>query len=245
MNKVAIISAYQEELKPLVNGWRPLPLENAWQAYSAWRGRVGEAACIAVSAGMGKEAAARACAIAESLSEGLDALVSLGWAGALSHEVHPSRCYVVREVIDADSRERFLTDHLPLAASPIKLVTVGHVAQAPEKRRLAEEFHAVLADMEAAAVAKIAQDKKLHFYCFKAVSDGYDEVLPDFSEYSDARGRIRVPALLAHVAVRPKYWPAMARMRKNTAAGAEALGVALRNFFENMQTIPNRLQKGT
>jgi adenosylhomocysteine nucleosidase len=231
MTKLGVISAYRRELKPLVDGWRQLDLGGP-PGQNAWQGRIGAASCVAVSAGMGKNAAARACAIAESASEGLDALVSLGWAGALSCGVYPAQSYLVAEVIDADTAERFFTGPPPAAASPIRLVTVGHVVRAEEKRQLAERFQAVLVDMEAAAVAKIARNKGFAFFCFKAVSDKYGETLPDFSQYSDAQGQIRMPAFLAHAALRPKYWPAMARMGKNAKTGAAALSATLHDFLE-------------
>jgi adenosylhomocysteine nucleosidase len=188
--------------------------------------------CVVVAAGMGKNAAARGCAIAKSVLGSLDALLSLGWAGALTPGVRPARCYAVAEAVDADTGERFPTSPPLPSALVVNLVTLGHVARAPEKRQLAERFDAVLVDMEAATVARIAQATSLDFFCFKAVSDTYDEVLPDFSRYSDARGRIRMRALLAHTAFRPRYWPAMVRMNKNTKSGAIALAAAVQEFLE-------------
>jgi adenosylhomocysteine nucleosidase len=227
MSKFGIISALPGELKPLVHDWQPF----AWGiGQTAWRGRIGAVECVAVPGGMGKDAAARACEVAESASGGLDALVSLGWAGALSCGVFPARAYDVAEVIDAETGERFSPSLS--TASPIKLVSLGHVARAEEKRPLGERHGAVLVDMEAASVARIAKEKGISFFCFKAVSDAYDELLPDFGNYTDDQGHLRVPALLAHVIFQPRYWPAMARLRKNTESGALALAAALRDFLE-------------
>ena len=174
--------------------------------------------------------------IAESASGGLDGLVSLGWAGALSCGVHPARAYAVEEVVDADTGERFVSSLRPSVAPwfrpRLALLTLDHVARAGEKRPLAETYQAVLVDMEAAAVARMAKQKGIVFYCFKAVSDAYGEILPDFSRYGDAEGQLRMPALLAHTAFRPKYWPAMARMGKNAKTGAVVLAAALRDFLE-------------
>ncbi len=61
MRRIGIIAAMAGELKPLVQGWKPMP---ARQGESAWQGTVDGDSCIAVCAGMGKEAAERACAIA-------------------------------------------------------------------------------------------------------------------------------------------------------------------------------------
>ncbi len=233
MNKLGIITAFRGELKPLVESWQPIDIGAGRRGQAAWRGRIGLAECVAVSAGMGKDAAARACATAESASGGLNGLISLGWAGALWCGAHTAQAYVVAEVIDGDTGERFSASLPPSATSPIKLVTIGHVALAEEKRQLGERYGAVLVDMEAAAVARIAREKAIDFCCFKAVSDACGEVLPDFNRYGDGEGQIRMPALLAHLAFRPKYWPAMARMGKNTKTGAVALAAALRDFLEH------------
>lgn len=242
MNKFGIITAFRGELKPLVEKWQRLDLRAGRGGQAAWRGRIGTAECIAVPGGMGKDAAARACDIADSASGGLDGLVSLGWAGALSCGVHPARAYPVEEVVDADTGERFVSSLRPSSGSQpsgsqprgprLALLTLDHVARAGEKRPLAETYQAVLVDMEAAAVARMAKQRGIVFYCFKAVSDAYGEILPDFSRYGDAEGQLRMPALLAHTAFRPKYWPAMARMGKNAKTGAVVLAAALRDFLE-------------
>jgi adenosylhomocysteine nucleosidase len=82
--------------------------------------------------------------------------------------------------------------------------------------------------MEAATVARIARTEGIAFYCLKAVSDAPGEILPDFSRYTDSFGQLRLPALLAHVAVRPRYWPGLARIGRNGRGGAIAMASALR-----------------
>jgi adenosylhomocysteine nucleosidase len=213
------------ELKPLVQGWKPLHLP---RGESAWQGSLNGTTCIAVCAGMGVAAAERACAIAAREAP-LDALVSMGWAGALSCGMQPGDAYVVNEVVDAVSGERYPTHSPPRAgdAPPLKLVTIDHVAMAAEKRGLGQKYQAVLVDMEAAAVARCAQGHAIAFYCLKAVSDAASEVLPDFGRYTDGQGQLQLAALLAHVAIRPRYWPGLARMGKNGRKGAVAMAAEL------------------
>ncbi len=103
MRRVGVIAAMPGELKPLVQGWKPLHLP---RGESAWQGSVNGTTCIAVCAGMGKAAAERACAIAARETP-LDALVSMGWAGALSCGMQPGDAYVVNEVVDAASGDGF------------------------------------------------------------------------------------------------------------------------------------------
>ncbi len=228
MSRVGIIAALPGELKPLVQGWKPVPLPGAHKGQAAWRSRVEDVECIAVCAGIGSEAAAHAC---ELSAQGgvLDAIVSVGWAGALSCGIHPGNAYAVNEVIDALTGEYFPTNFpLPEGSGvPLRLVTTDHIVQYAEKRQLAELYQAVMVDMEAATVARFALRHNIAFYCLKAISDEIADVLPDFGRYTDADGHLRVGALLGHVAVRPKYWPAMMRMGQNAKSGARAVAGAL------------------
>jgi adenosylhomocysteine nucleosidase len=225
MRRIGIIAAMPAELKPLVQGWNPLHLP---RGENGWQGSIEGAPCIAVCAGMGKAAAERACAIAMREAP-LNILVSLGWAGALSCGLQPGDAYVVNEVVDGVSGERFPTQSPARAgnAPPLKLVTIDHVALAAEKRRLGESNRAVLVDMEAVTVARFARSQGIPFYCLKAVSDTANEVLPDFSRYTDTQGQLQLAALLAHVAIRPRYWPGLARLGKNGRKGAGAMASAL------------------
>jgi len=226
MKQIGIIAALPGELKPLVQGWKQV---RAGQGEGAWRGSIDGVDCIAVCAGMGTSAAERACNLA--VQEGpLDAMVSIGWAGALSCGMQPGSAYVLNEVVDGATGEKFTTYSPPRAgkAAPLRIVTIDHVAMPPEKRQLGTMFQAVLVDMEAAAVARFARRHGIEFYCLKAVSDLAGEKLPDFSRYTDSQGHLQLPALLVHVAIRPQYWPSLARVGRNGKNGAVAMAAALR-----------------
>jgi adenosylhomocysteine nucleosidase len=211
MSRIAIIAALPGELKPLVRGWQQ-------HGRNAWSARIGENEAIAVAGGIGDAAAQRAVerACAE-LSP--DVLVSYGWAGALTCAVKPRAACAISEVIDAASGERFATR----SSDGFRLITLGRVARADEKRGLAAQHQAVLVDMEAAAVARMAAARDMAFYCFKGISDDHNDSLPDFSRLINGNGELQMTALLAHVAVRPKYWPSLWRVGKNSSAAAEAL----------------------
>jgi adenosylhomocysteine nucleosidase len=224
MSRIAIIAAMPGELKPLVQGWKPLSTPSG---IDAWQGKLNSTDCVAVCAGMGRLAAERAVKVAIE-SGSVTALVSVGWAGALSCGMQPGSAYAVNEVIDAATGERFAT-RSTVDANParLRLVTIDHVAHAKEKRQLGETHQAVMVDMEAAAVARMARERQKAFYCLKAISDASGEILPDFSRYTDQQGHLRLAALLAHVAVRPKYWAGLGRMARNGSRGAVEISTAL------------------
>lgn len=222
MRRLGIIAAFPAELRPLVRGWKQVRVRNSVPRARAWQGLLGPAECVAVAGGMGSSAAAAACSFAESLSD-LDELISFGWAGALSCGMQGGCAYRVTEVIDGTNGERFMATPLASSGAALRLVTTDRVVLAQEKRALADRYQAVLVDMEAAAVARIAQSKGIPFACIKAVSDTPADLLPDFSRFTDAEGGLRMPALLLHLAFRPRYWRSLARMSKNSKTGAEAM----------------------
>ena len=187
---------------------------------------------LAASAGMGAPAATRAfsqvLAASQTAGQRLDAVISYGWAGAISCGVKPPEVYPVAEVIDARTGERFFTEEAaPVNGVPLRLVTLDHVARADEKRPLAERYKAVLVDMEAATVARLARAHSIPFRCIKGISDGYTDRLPDFNRFLDRSGQLRMPAFVAHALLTPRYWPALARMGANSRAASLALAEQL------------------
>jgi adenosylhomocysteine nucleosidase len=209
--RVAIIAALAGELAPLVRGWKTT-------AKDVWTGSIGEHSCIAIAGGMGAAAANRAVALARS-EFNPNVLVSYGWAGALTCAVKPGMACTVSEVADITSGKHFETGD----PTGMRLLTLNHVARGNEKRKLAERHQAVLADMEAAAVARLARQQRLKFFCYKGVSDGYLDRLPDFSRFISAEGQLRMPAFLGYTAMRPWYWAPLARMGTASRAAAAAL----------------------
>lgn len=209
--RVAIIAALPGELAPLVRGWKAT-------AKDVWTGSVGEHACIAIAGGMGAAAANRAVALARSEFQP-NVLVSYGWAGALTCSVKAGMACTISEVVDTTSGKHFETGD----PAGVRLLTLNHVARGPEKRKLAERHQAALADMEAAAVARLARQQRLKFFCYKGISDGYLDRLPDFSRFISAEGQLRMPAFLGYTAIRPWYWAPLARMGAASRAAAAAL----------------------
>ena len=149
--RIAIIAALPGELKPLVKGWQRAATETT--ATKKWIFSRQQDTWIAVCAGMGAEAALRAYATA--VSDGpVDMLLSVGWAGSLHDKVPPGTVQIPTVVIDAQTGEQF---SLTEGKRKWRLVTTPRVANDVEKKRLAATYPgAVLVDMEAATVARLA-----------------------------------------------------------------------------------------
>jgi adenosylhomocysteine nucleosidase len=210
-NRIAIIAALPGELKPLVQGWQQTEQH-------VWTGSLAGHSCMAIAGGIGAAAATHA---AEQVQAEFrpDVLVSYGWAGALTCALKPGMACAISEVIDATTGRHFITSD----PAGTRLLTLDHVARSDEKRKLAETHQTVLVDMEAAAVARFAANQDIPFHCFKGISDGYNEILPDFSHFIDADGHLRMMAFLGHVAVHPKYWGSLRRLGKMSRVAANAM----------------------
>lgn len=226
------------ELKPLVRGWQH-QLSNG---VDLWRWKFDGGEWIAVCAGAGVDAAARAFAAAEKDGP-LTAVVSTGWTGALSEEFRPGEAYRVASVIDARTGER-----LPAAAWPeqeaqlrnVWLVTTARVADAAEKRRLAAAYSAGLVDMEAAGIARLAAMRAIPFYCIKGVSDGFSDNLPDFNRFLTPQGKFLLVRFVLFAVFRPWCWPALMRMGENSSKAAQAIGESLLANLDPSGAVRNR-----
>jgi len=217
VSRIAIIAALPGELKPLV-------ANEAWRTSEAniWTGTINGHEAVAIAGGIGSAAASQA--VDRALSHGSpDALVSYGWAGAITCAVKPPDAFAISEVIDHSTGERFATR----CGEGLRLITLDRVAGYYEKRPLAEARQAVLVDMEAAAVARAAAARGIAFYCFKSISDAYTDRLPDFNRFITSDGLFRLPAFVGHAALRPVYWPALIRLHRNGARAAVSLAELL------------------
>jgi adenosylhomocysteine nucleosidase len=224
--RIAIIAALPGELKPLVRGWERLPTAKG-SGISMWRRPEAESSdeTVAVCAGMGAAAARRAFTAAE-FGGVLDMVLSVGWAGALTDSEDVG--LVMSEVIDAQTGECFF---LTTGKRKLRVVTTVAVADAREKRRLAQTYGAAMVDMEAATVARLAQMRGIPMVCIKAVSDGLDTRLPDINPFIDVAGQMKMGAFLAHVAIRPQYWGPLVDMGRRTASASNAIASTVEAFL--------------
>ncbi len=228
--RIAILAALPGELKPLIRGWDRV--SSPTPGISIWIKTTDEDEYIAVSGGMGTAAAIRSFAAAEHIGT-LDMLLSVGWAGALSDAMQPGQCAAVTEIIDSLTGERFL---LTDGNRSLRLVTTPHVANEAEKLRLHQSYGAVLVDMEAAAIARLAQIRNIPISCFKAVSDGRGAKLPDLNPFIDERGQMRMLPFLAHVALHPQYWAPLAQLGRNSSLAAKNLAVTVQEFLDSKES---------
>lgn len=234
---IAIIAALPGELKPLVSPARG----PRWQRLKASKGTVlwehshAHGRWIAGCSGMGGSRAAVTLKEMERYASGnaVDAICSVGWAGALDANLSAASVWHIAQIIDTQTGERFATAQHTGAHTeswPV-LATVARVADAGEKARLAATYGARLVDMEAAMLARIAQARGIPFYCLKAVSDDADAKLPDLNPFIRTDGQLRMMPFLSHVAVRPSSWQGVLKLGRYSSMSARYLADALRMWL--------------
>jgi adenosylhomocysteine nucleosidase len=218
MSRLAVISAMPGELKPLVRAWR----HERRDGIDLWTGPPGRTEWVAACAGAGTAAATRAFVEIEKGGP-FDGVISVGWAGALNGAFTPGSAYKVSGVVDALSGERFFAAG---GQEGCWLVTSPKVAGMEEKRRLAAAHGAVLVDMEAAGLARLAATRGIPFYCVKGVSDGFHERLPDLNRFLSSTGRFRLVPFVFFALPRPWLWPPLARMGRHSEKAARNIAAA-------------------
>lgn len=225
--RIGIIAALPGELKPLVRDWQASTLKDGTRVWthSAANGDVWVAAC----SGMGAEAARRAFAGAEAGGP-LDRVLSVGWAGAVYSGINPGEALALSAVIDVKTGERF---QLASGGPKVELVTAARVVDAKEKARLRAAYpEAVMVDMEAATIARLAQMRGISLVCIKGVSDGVGASLPDLNPFVSSKGQLRLLPFVAHLAARPRYWKAIAELNRNSSRAAQAMCDLIIEFLE-------------
>lgn len=144
-----------------------------------------------------------------------DALASIGICGALDPSLRLGDI-----VVDESAAPRSDRPH-----RRGRIVSVDRViGTAAEKQRLAAQGIAV--EMESRAVAELARERGLRFYCIKAVSDtAADEMPLDFNRYRDSGGRFRKSRIAWAAIIRPfTALPALIRLHRHSQFAAQKLG---------------------
>jgi adenosylhomocysteine nucleosidase len=211
MARVGIIAAMFREVHPLVRNMDPLKYlpDRRVQIYQSKN-------AVVAYAGMGREPAIAAVRALLSTG-GISSLASVGWAGGLNPNAIAGKVVRPAAVIDSLSGKRYAA-----GGDGGTLVTVQLVAGLEEKRRLGEQYQGDYVDMEAAAVAECAEEAKIPFHCFKAISDAHDARLPDMNQFNH-NGQFSAWRFIAHIAVRPWLWRVVSDLSKASLDSRDAL----------------------
>jgi len=233
--KIAIIAALEREVRPLLKdrGWQLSPsLRAGHRCYESER-------AIVVCAGIGGEAARRACEQLLQVTRPA-MLISAGLAGAMVPSWKVGELMVPETIISSGCGapvEVRLRAQVPALAPRGALFSGPGIAGVEGKRLLAEQYRAELIDMESASVAAAANAHEIPFAAIKAVSDEYDFPVPDMEAFVDGEGRFHSGRFVLHAACRPQLWPVISRLASNTRRASDSLCQALRELIADFRRV--------
>jgi len=213
MPRLAIVTALEREVRPLVKSWRATEKEHAGRRFRFFES--GEV--VVVCGGIGAAAARRA---SEAVIAIFDPKIvcSAGFAGALDPKLRVGDLIRPSTVINAGDGSRTVVD-----GGEGVLVSVGSVASPAQKSKLRESYGAEAVDMEAATVARAAEVRGKQFTAVKAVSDEMDFEFPAMERFVDAQGEFSQGRFACYAAIRPWLWPGVTRLAINSSRASWAL----------------------
>lgn len=213
--RVTIIAALPRELQALVQGWRRS--RDAANACDVFEQDHAVAVCAGMGASRARYAAQRAAATGP-----LAGIISAGYAGALRNSIARETVHWAACVVDGATGEQFPTED-----SGPGLLTVDHVLSVPEKAAAGQRYDAGLVDMEAAAVASVAQSLGVPFRAVKAVTDCVDDALPDVSAFVGRQGEFLEHRYVRHLLLHPWLMPQAMQMGRRSAVCSRLLAQEL------------------
>lgn len=210
------VAALEHEVSGLVRGWSCTSVGIAGTERKVHRSE--NAAVICAGTGV-----ARAYAAAKVLIEKCSPrmILSIGFAGSCIPDMYPGAVVVPATLLEAATGKTFRC-----AFGCGRLVTLERVADKALKYEASAHFDALAVDMEATGVAAAAAECSTEFAAIKAISDGADEDLGFLSGFVTPEG-FETGRFIAHIALRPALWPAVAALNGNSKLAARALRAAL------------------
>ncbi len=213
MSRVAIVTALEREVRPLVKGWRVSEKGLGGRRFRFFE----KDNLVVVCGGIGAEAARRAAeAVIAVYAPQL--IYSAGFAGALDPGLKVADIVQPRKVVNAGDGSSVNLDR-----GEGVLVSFGSVATPEQKGKLRDSFGAQAVDMEAAAVARAAEARGVVFAVVKAISDEFDFTFPSMERFVDSNGRFLELRFAWFAALRPWLWAQIARLARNSNRASRAL----------------------
>lgn len=213
MSEVAIVAALEREVAGLVKSWDRVQREFGGRNFRFWQ----RGAAVLVCGGVGAEAARRASEAVVALYQPAE-LISAGFAGALERGLPVATVLEPATVVDARDSAR-----IPTGQGKGVLVSFAAVADQEQKAKLARSYSAQAVDMEAASVGKGALVHGLRFRAVKVISDELGFPMPPMDRFVSHDGKFNTRSFAIYALLRPRSWPAVLQLARNSAKAARAL----------------------
>lgn len=206
------------------SGFDGLAFRRERYARSLADGKLDGVAATFVANGVGRgPASAVARAIIDAGS--VDTLVSVGFVGALDPALNVGDVFVADRITDGDVEYSGCLPGSSIGSYRRgTLLTVDHVVQSAEEKRQLAATAAHAVDMEAAALAKLASERALPFYCVRVVSDCAETSFSiDFNRALRADGSLSVANLVWQMGLRRARWQQVLKLKRDSDLAALSL----------------------
>jgi adenosylhomocysteine nucleosidase len=218
---VAVIVAMPVEVALLLNGVKAEQVDGVdlWELPNA---------VIAIG-GIGEKFARRAAEVAIECAQP-NLLLSAGIVGAISPKLKVGDVGRIREVVDVATGVRYPVT----GGGDWVLATSQDVSDAAEKQELLMRYGADVVDMEAAAIAQVAKERGLQFAAIKSISDDAEFDMPPLNRFIDD-GKFDTRRFLVYVALHPRWWGTLGKIKKNSEIATEKLCRAVEDLIASGQ----------
>ncbi len=222
MITIAIVCAMERELKPFTENWKQSEAKFQARTFRVLEQTSGAKSLVAIAGGIGTRAAELAArAVVEKYRP--KALISAGFAGGLIRSLKVGCVVTPNVIVDARSGNEYRCSPVEDFVAGGVLVSAGEIAGPESKQELVEKFHALAVDMEACAVAEVAREAGIGFFCVKAISDEFSFPMLPLNQFVDAEGGFLTGKFMRWAMLRPWVWPRMISLGKNSSQASRAL----------------------
>jgi adenosylhomocysteine nucleosidase len=178
-------------------------------------------AAVAVANGPGPALAGRALDMLKGTYE-LDAIISIGYCGALDGSLEPGDIVVGTAVNGTDARRPVIERAYAAGA----IISADRVVLTAEEKETLRRSGAVAVEMEAGALADRARTWNVPFYCVRVVTDTATETMPlNFNLCRTSEGRFSRSRIVMAALRRPGVlFPELMKLDRRCRRASDALG---------------------
>jgi purine-nucleoside phosphorylase len=214
VSSLLFIGADPREFTGMLTHWEsvsPLHLPVHWARSGRWKGRE----VFAIANGAGCDRAFAAVLVAPKPT----AICNVGFCGALDDTLKIGDVVLATEVRAGEHSWATTIPDGPPAARGI-VISTDRIAQTAAEKRNLRATGASIVEMEAAGIARAAEDLDVPFYCIRAVSDlAAEDFQNDFNAALQPDGRFSIFRLVAQLKLKE-----LIELQKRTTLASKKLG---------------------
>jgi nucleoside phosphorylase len=217
-----LVAAMEREVSGLMRGWSTTNVRVADVPWKIHRGQ--RAALICAGIGVAHSYAAAKVLVEECSPR---VMISIGFVGSCVTNLGPGSVVVPATVVEAATGRKF-----NCAYGRGQVVTLDQIAGKALKQEASARFDAQAVDMEATGVAAAAAEYNREFAAIKVISDGAEEDLSFLSGFVKPEG-FATGQFIAYIALRPRLWPSVSALRRNSKLASTSLESAVRECLRD------------